>query len=200
MKQKKAKKVKSNSDTILLIVENSEADFFNSYFKKYLKDEYNISIKCVSSGSSNKCEILNFRKMTNKINEALNNELYKAVFLMLDLKTNCSLTNQNHTCLVKLKNEYESKYKIEQRVKNQFHLFIVCNEIESWFLTINKNTNNISEDHKKELIKLLEVNCEPQIVQKMIKELSSGKYVLDFSKNDSLEYFIKKIKNIEGVE
>ena len=47
---------------------------------------------------------------------------------------------------------------------------------------------------KKELKKFLNVNNEPQIVQKMIKELNSGKYELDFSKNSSLGYFIKKLK------
>ena len=197
MKRKKSNKLKSNSDTILLIVENSEVLFFEEYFKDYLKQNYQISIKCKASGSSNKCNILNFKKMSNKINEAIEEESYKAVFLMLDLKTNCRTLNQNHTCLIELKREYEREYKIEKRFKNQFYLFVVANEIESWFLTIKKNTNNVNENHKKELMQFLGSNSEPQIVQKMIKELKNETYKLDFSKNSSLEYFIEKLQEFK---
>ena len=195
MRRDKKKPLASNKEIILLIVENSEADFFNRYFRDYLKEKYHINIKCETSGSSNKCEILNFRKMTNRINEALENEGYKSVFLMLDLKTNCRPTNQNHTCLVKLKNEYQSEYKINQALKERFYLFVVCNEIESWFLTIKKNTNNVNDNHKKELMEFLKVSSEPQIVQKMIKELKAGTYHLNFSHNSSLNYFIEKLKS-----
>jgi len=196
MRRKRVSKKPSNSnqDTILLIVENSEVDFFNRYFREYLKNNHQIHIKCESSGSSNKCNILNFRKITKRINEALQYDGYKSVFLMLDLKTNCRHTNQNHTCLVKLKNEYQSEYKIEKEFKDRFYLFVVCNEIESWFLTFHKNTNSVNDNHKKELMKLLNVNSEPQIVQKMIKELRAGTYALNFFHNSSLNYFVKKLK------
>ena len=196
MRRRKSSKkpLNSNQDTILLIVENSEVDFFNEYFKTYLKENYQINIKCESSGSSNKCNILNFRKMTNRVNEALDKDEYQSVFLMLDLKTNCRPSNQNHTCLIELKNEYKAEYKIKESLKNRFYLFVVCNEIESWFLTIDKNTNNIYDNHKKELMNLLKVSSEPQVVQKMIKGLKSGTYRLNFSYNSSLDYFIEKLK------
>jgi len=53
MRRRKSSKkpLNSNQDTILLIVENSEVDFFNKYFKAYLKENYQINIKCESSGS-----------------------------------------------------------------------------------------------------------------------------------------------------
>lgn len=188
------------NNKILLIVENSEADFFNQYFKSYLQEHHQISIKCESSGRANKCEITNFQKMEKRINLALGEQSFKAVFLMLDLDTKCFKTESNHKCLIKLKQEYQPRYKINKELKNQFYLFIVCNEIESWFLTIDdnkKHTNNVHEDHKTELKKLLRVNSEPQIVQKMIKELKSNKFKLDFSKNSSLEYFVKKLKDYQ---
>ena len=188
------RQLKSNKNTILLIVENSEKDFFNLYFREYLKTNHQINIECEGSGKSNKCKILHFEKITKRINRALGKEGYKSVFLMLDLKTNCTNTGRNHTCLVKLKNEYEHKYKIEKELKNRFKLFVVCNEIESWFLTINKNTNNVNDDHKKELMSFLKVSSEPQIVQKIIKELKAGTYTLNFSHNSSFEYFIKKLQ------
>jgi hypothetical protein len=194
MKRKKKHKLKSKEDKILLIVENSEADFFNQYFKNYLRDNYNILIDCEPSGRGNKCEIANGNRMTKRITEALDKESYRAVLLMLDLKTKCFATENTHTCLVKLKNEYLPKYKIDKKFSEQFYLFVVCNEIESWFLTIDKDTNNIHQNHKKELMEFLNVKSEPQIVQKMIKELTSGNYELDFSKNSSLAYFIEKLK------
>jgi len=181
-------------DTILLIVENSEVAFFNQYFRDYLQTNHQITIKCEPSGSSNKCNILNFRKMENRINIALEDDGYKSVFLMLDLKTNCRHTNQNHTCLVKLKNEYQHEYKIKKELKDRFYLFVVCNEIESWFLTIDRDTNNISENHKKDLKDFLNVSSEKQIVDKMIEKLEKGTYTLNFSHNSSFEYFIKKLQ------
>lgn len=194
MRRKKKQKLKTKEDRILLIVENSEADFFNQYFKNYLKDKHNILIDCEPSGRGNKCEIANGNRMTKRITEALDREHYKAVFLMIDLKTKCFTTENTHTCLVELKNEYLPKYKVDKALSEQFYLFVVCNEIESWFLTINKETNNVHINHKKELMEFLKVNSEPQIVQKMIKELKSGNYELDFSKNSSLAYFIEKLK------
>ncbi|MFK5975134.1 MAG: hypothetical protein QM493_01380 [Sulfurovum sp.] len=181
-------------DTILLIVENSEVAFFNRYFREYLQTNHQISIKCEPSGSSNKCNILNFRKMENRINIALEDDGYKSVFLMLDLKTNCSNTGRNHTCLVKLKKEYQHKYEIRKDLKDRFIFFVVCNEIESWFLTIDRDTNNISENHKQDLKEFLNVSSEKQIVEKMIKELKAQNYSLNFSHNHSLNYFIKKLQ------
>ena len=194
MRRKKNHKLKSKENRILLIVENSEADFFNQYFKNHLKDNYNIIIDCEPSGSANKCEIANGNRMTKRIIEALERERYRAVFLMIDLKTKCFTSENTHTCLVELKNEYLPKYKIDKELKNKFYFFVVCNEIESWFLTIDKDTNSVHKDHKKELMKFLKVNSEPQIVQKMIKELKSGTYKLDISKNNSLEHFIQKLQ------
>ena len=193
MRVKKNKKV-SQKPNILLIVENSEVDFFKQYFNDYLLRKYGVSVKCESSGAGNKCEITNFGKMNKRIQRAIGKEGFKAVFLMIDLKTKCFTSESTHTCLVELKNEYLPKYKIDKALKNQFYLFVVCNEIESWFLTIDKDTNSVHQDHKKELMKFLKVNSEPQIVQKMIKELKSGTYELDFSKNSSLQYFIEKLQ------
>ena len=193
MKVKKKKPLPPKSD-ILLIVENSEVNFFKQYFNAYLLKKYSISVKCESSGAGGRCKITDFGKMNNRIERAIKKEGYKAVFLMIDLKTKCFRSENTHTCLVELKREYLPKYKIERRFKNKFYLFVVCNEIESWFLTIDKNTNSVYTDHKKELMKFLKVNSEPQIVQKMIKELKSGMYKLDFSKNSSLAYFIEKLK------
>jgi len=191
--QKKRKSLK-NQNRILLIVENSEDTFFNSYFKEVLVND-NINIKCERSGKAGKCDITNGSRMTTIINDALDVEEYKAVFLMMDLKTKCHQNEQTHTCLLKLIQEYRPRYKIEKREK--FYLFVVCNEIESWFLTIDKkthNTNNVSENHKSKLKKFLDVKSEPEIVNKMIHGLKSGKYQLDFSKNKSLQHFIKKLK------
>jgi len=192
-KAKKTKKI-DNSSKILLIVENSEVDFFRLYFNQYIKDNYDISIKCESSGINNKCEITNYDKMNKRIKRAIEKEDFKAVFLMLDLNTKCAKTQNNHICLIELKEEYLPRYKIKKELQDRFYLFVVCNEIESWFLTIDKDTNNPYQDHKKELKKFLNVDSEPKIVQKMIKELKSGRYKLDFSKNKSLKYFIEKLK------
>ena len=193
MRVKKRKALPQKVD-VLLIVENSEVVFFRQYFNDYLLKKYGVSVKCESSGAGNKCKITDFGKMNKRIQRAIEKEGYRAVFLMIDLKTKCIKNESTHTCLVKLKNEYLPKYKIEKRFKNQFYLFVVCNEIESWFLTINKDTNSVHANHKKELMKFLKVNSEPQIVQKMIKELKSGTYELDFSKNSSLQYFIAKLQ------
>ena len=196
MRVKKNKKI-SQKPNILLIVENSEVDFFKQYFNDYLLKEYGVSVKCESSGAGNKCEITNFGKMNKRIKRAIGKkEGFKAVFLMIDLKTKCFTSENTHECLVELKREYLPKYKIDKALKNQFYLFVVCNEIESWFLTIDRDTNSVHTNHKKELMKFLKVNSEPQIVQKMIKELKSGTYKLDFSKNSSLEYFIEKLKRV----
>ena len=189
------KKISSPKADILLIVENSEVNFFKQYFNTYLLQEYDISVKCESSGAGNKCEITNYGKMNKRIERAIKKEGYKAVFLMIDLKTKCFTSETTHTCLVDLKKEYLPKYEIAKELKSQFYLFVVCNEIESWFLTIEEDTNSVHNNHKKELMEFLKVNTEPQIVQKMIKELKSESYKLDFSKNRSLEYFIEKLKD-----
>ena len=183
-----------NKDRILLIVENSEEIFFNHYFKQFIAND-DININCIRSGKAGNCDITNGSRMSKIINDALDVEEYKAVFLMMDLKTKCHHSEQTHNCLVKLIQEYRSRYKIEK--KEKFYLFVVCNEIESWFLTIDDkahNTNNVSENHKAKLKKFLEVKSEPEIVDKMIVGLKSGKYQLNFSKNNSLQHFIKKLK------
>jgi len=183
-----------NQNRILLIVENSEEIFFNRYFKQFIAND-NINIKCERSGKAGNCDITNGSRMSKIINDALDIEEYKAVFLMMDLKTKCRQSEQTHTCLLKLIQEYRPRYKIEK--KEKFYLFVVCNEIESWFLTIDKkkhNTNNVSENHKVELKKFLNVKSEPEIVDKMIKGLDSKEYQIDFSKNKSLQHFIKKLQ------
>lgn len=190
----KKKKVVSEKANILLIVENSEVNFFKQYFNAYLLKEYGISLKCESSGAGGMCKITNYGKMNKRIERAIIKEGYKAVFLMIDLKTKCFTNETTHTCLVDLKKEYLPKYKIDRSLTNKFYLFVVCNEIESWFLTIDKDTNSVYNNHKKELMEFLKVNSESQIVQKMIKELKTKTYELDFSKNSSLEYFIEKLK------
>lgn len=190
----KKKKIVSKKADILLIVENSEVDFFRQYFNDYLLKAYGVSVKCESSGAGNKCKITDFGKMNKRIQRAIGKEGFKAVLLMIDLKTKCFTSENTHECLVELKREYLPKYKIDKEFKKQFYLFVVCNEIESWFLTIDKDTNSVHIDHKKELMEFLKVNSEPQIVQKMIKELKSGSYELDFSRNSSLGYFIQKLQ------
>ena len=192
---------KSKSDTILLIVENSEARFFNSYFKNYLKETESVSIHCISSGMAGKCEIANGNKMSKKIKSSLETDGYKAVFIMIDLDSKFYNSEQNHNCLVKLKREYLPKYDIPKELKDRFYLFVVCNEIESWFLTIDEaknNTNNPNEDHKKALKKLLNVRNEKEIVEKMISQLRDKKVELDFSKNTSLQHFITKLQEFNN--
>jgi len=201
-KKKKNKRLKSKSHTILLIVENSEVDFFNSYFKNYLKEMESIYIDCIRSGMAGKCEIANGNKMSKKIKFHLKTDGYKAVFIMIDLDSKCYNLEQNHNCLVKLKKEYLPKYDIPKELKDRFYLFVVCNEIESWFLTIDKNknnTNNPHEDHKKELKKLLNVRNEKEIVDKMIYLLRDKKEQLDFSKNKSLQHFITKLQEFNNI-
>ena len=197
MSRKKRKTLKSKSDTILLIVENSEIGFFNKYFKEYLKNEESILIDCIRSSTAGKCEITNGNKMSKKVNASLLDDGYKAVFLMMDLDTKCHNSERNHDCLVKLKEEYFPRYKIDKELKNRFYLFVVCNEIESWFLTIDEkqnHTNSIHHDHKAIMEKLLNVQGETRILDKVLDGLHSGKYQLDFSKNNSLQHFIKKLQ------
>lgn len=194
MRRKKGRVSKVQKNKILLIVENSEVDFFNQYFKVYLQQEYDILIKCESSGSGGKCDISNGAKMTRKINEALNRDAFKAVFVLLDLETKCFESEQKHTCIVKLKHEYQSKYDVDS---DKFYLLVVSKEIESWFLTVNENknhTNNISENHIQEIKAFLKVDSKQKIVDKMIYGLRRGKYQLDISKNDSFQFFIEKLK------
>jgi len=196
----KRKKKKNNSNSrILLIVENSEVIFFKEYFNSYLKNEYGVSVKCEPSGNSNKCNITNFDKMSKRVKEALERESFKAVFVMIDLDTKCLQRDRNHKCLVELKKEYLPKYykHISSSLRDKFYLFVVCNEIESWFLTAYKesgNTNNPNEDHKVEIKKRLGRESEIQIVQKVVSDLKRGKIELDFSKNSSLQFFINKLQ------
>jgi len=195
--RRKGKKISKNSNKILLIVENSEKIFFQQYFNHFIEKNYDIKIVVKSSGSGNKCDITNFNKMQKKIEDFLQKDNYKAVFIMIDLDSKCFKSERNHNCLVELKNEYLPKYSIDKNLRERFYLFVVCNEIESWFLTIDKSkkhTNNPYEDHKKELMNRFKVHSEPQIVQRMLQELEQGKVELDFSKNNSLQHFIKKLQ------
>jgi len=201
-KKSKRKNLKSKQDTILLIVENSEVDFYNKYFRSFLEQEYQIKIESISSGKAGQCEITNGRKMSKKVHASLLDDGYKAVFIMIDLDSKCYNSEQNHNCLVKLKQEYLPKYRVPKELKDRFYLFVVCNEIESWFLTIDKtknNTNNPNEDHKKELKKLLNVRNEKDIVEKMIYLLRDKKEQLNFSKNTSLQFFIEKVKEFNNI-
>jgi len=196
-KIRRTSKTFTNSDKIVLIVENSEKLFFQQYFNSFIEEKYAIKVVVKSSGSGNKCDITNSNKMQKKIESLLQKDKHKAVFIMLDLDSKCFKSDRNHKCLVELKKEYQPKYKIDKNFKERFYLFVVCNEIESWFLTIDKNrkdTNSPYENHKKEIMKLFNVRNESQVVQKMIQELKHGKIELDFSKNNSLMYFIKKLQ------
>jgi len=195
--RRKVKKISNNSDKILLIVENSEEIFFQQYFNSFIENRYGIKIVAKSSGAGNKCDIFNFNKMQKKIENFLQKDNYKAVFILVDLNSKCFQSERNHNCLVELKREYLPKYKIQKDLQNRLYLFVVCNEIESWFLTIDKDkkhTNSPYENHKKEIMKFFKVNSEPQIVQRMLQELEQGKIELDFSKNTSLQHFIKKLQ------
>jgi len=195
--KRRGKKLPKINDKILLIVENSEKIFFQSYFNHFIEKNYAIKVVAKSSGSGDKCEITNFQKMSRKIETFLEKDNYKAVFVMIDLDTKCFGSERNHDCLVKLKQEYLPKYNIQKGLKDRFYLFVVCNEIESWFLTIDKkkkHTNSPHENHKKEMMKLFNVRSEKEIVEKMLAELSRGNISLDFSKNNSLQHFIKKLK------
>jgi len=134
--------------------------------------------------------------MSKIINESIEIYKFKAVFLMIDLDSQCFSRQNNHNCLLEFLKDYTPKYKIKKELKDKFYLFVVCNEIESWFLTIDsdkKHTNNPHENHKKELMKLLKVSTEPQIIEKMIINLNRKKFKLDFDKNQSLTHFIKKL-------
>ena len=196
-KKRVKRELHNNSNKILLIVENSEKIFFEKYFNNFIEDKYSIKIAVKSSGSGNKCEITNFQKMSRKIEAFLIQDRYKAVFVLIDLNSKCFQSERNHNCLVELKKEYLPKYNINRNLKNRFYLFVVCNEIESWFLTIKedkKHTNNPNEDHKKEMMRFFKVRNEREIVEKMVLELKKGSVSLNFSKNSSLQYFIKKIK------
>ena len=199
---RKKKNKDKNCSYILLIVENSEDTFFNLYFNNYIKERYDILVKCESSGKANKCNITNFEKIGKRVKEALAKDNCKAVFIMIDLDTKClHRDNANHKCLVELKNEYLPKYSkhIPSRLKDKFYLFVVCNEIESWFLTAYKksgNTNNPNDNHKDEIKKLLDLKSETQIVQKVVSDLKRGRAELDFSKNSSFQFFIDKLNSI----
>jgi len=201
-KKSKRKNLKSKQDTILLIVENSEVKFYNKYFKIFLKEKYQINIESISSGKAGQCEISNGSKMSKKIHASLLDDGYKAVFIMIDLDSKCYNSEQNHNCLIKLKQEYLPKYKIKKELKDRFYLFVVCNEIESWFLTIDKNknnTNNPNEDHKKELKKFLKnIRSEKDIIDEMIRRLRDKQEQLDFSKNKSLQFFINQLKKFSN--
>ena len=199
--KKRDKKFLGNSDKILLVVENSEKLFFQGYFNHFIEDNYSIRVAVKSSGSGDKCEITNFKKMSRKIESFLIKDMYKAVFLMIDLDSKCFYSERNHNCLVELKKEYFPKYNIDKALRDRFYLFVICNEIESWFLTINKNkkhTNNPTENHKKEMMNFFNVRNEKEIVEKMLAELKKGSISLDFSKNTSLQYFIKKLKEFNN--
>jgi hypothetical protein len=199
--RRKNRKVPKNHDKILLIVENSEEEFFRRYFNKFITENYGVKVDVESSGSGNKCDITNFKKITKAIEIYLKFDNYKAVFLMLDLDSKCFQSERNHHCLVELKQEYLPKYKIEKGLKDRFYLFVVCNEIESWFLTIDKkkkHTNSPHGNHKKEMMKLFNVRSEKEIVEKMLAELSRGNISLDFSKNSSLQHFIKKLQEFNA--
>jgi len=200
-RKKRGKKLPKNSDKILLIVENSEKEFFQQYFNRFIEDNYAIKIVTKSSGSGDKCEITNFQKMSRKIEAFLEKDSYKAVFVMIDLDSKCFGSERNHNCLVKLKREYLPKYNINRGLREKFYLFVVCNEIESWFLTIDKkrkHTNNSNENHKKEMMKLFNVRNEKEIVEKMLAELRRDTISLDFTKNNSLQHFIKKLKEFNA--
>jgi len=197
MRRKKPKGLKSKSETILLIVENTEVLFFNQYFKKYLKEEESLFIDCISSGRAGNCEITNGNRMRKKIESALLDDAYRAVFLMIDLKSKCRYLEKTHTCLLQLKEEYMPRYKISKVLQERFYFFVVCNEIESWFLTIDEhihNTNNPNNNHKKIIKKLFEVEREIEIVDKLLKGLKNGEYRLNVAKNTSLQHFITKLK------
>lgn len=198
-KKGKFKKEQQKRKKILLIVENSEVEFFNRYFKIYLEKEYDILIKCESSGRGGKCDIANGSKMTRKINDALYEKDIQAVFLLIDLETKRFDSERKHTCTIELKREYQSKYQVEKGFKDRFYFLVVEKEIESWYLTVNENksnTNNISENHIQEIKTFLNVNSKQEIVDNMLDGLKSGKYKLDISKNNSLQHFVKKLQEL----
>ena len=58
--KRRGKKLPKINDKILLIVENSEKIFFQSYFNHFIEKNYAIRVVAKSSGSGDKCEITNF--------------------------------------------------------------------------------------------------------------------------------------------
>ncbi len=175
----------SKSDKILIYVEGeSEVIFFNQYFKKYLKERYDIFIEC------QKGDIPSFKRKVDDFYSG-----YKEIFILRDLKTQKD-GNQDYFCIESMKKDFTTQKdkKFIGDIGRSYKFIVVCNEIESWILTYKKQTNNRSESHYKELFKELKCSKKPPCMKKYIAKLKRNQLVFDISKNKSFQYFIDELK------
>ncbi len=175
----------AKSDKVLIYVEGaSEVVFFNQYLKKYLKENYDISIECQEG------DIPSFKR---KVNDFYSD--YKEIFILRDLKTQKD-GNQDYFCIESMKSDFTTKNdkKFIGNIGRSYKFIVVCNEIESWVLTYKRQTDNRNESHYKELFKELKCSKKPSCMKKYIAKLKKNQLVFDISKNKSFQYFINELQ------
>ena len=176
----------AKSHRVLIYVEGeSEEILFNQYLKGYIKNKYEINIEC------QKGDIPSFKR---KISRGLYSD-YKEIFILRDLKTE-KIGYQNYHCIANMKSDFTTKKtnKFLGNIGRSYEFIVVCNEIESWILTFDKNTNNRSEKHIQEIY--LKLNCNKKVpcMKKYISKIKRDELKFDVDKNFSFKYFIDKLK------
>ncbi len=175
----------AKSHKILIYAEGeSEVLFFNLFVKKYIKDKYSINIECHQG------DLPSFKR---KIKRGLYAK-YKNIFVLRDLKTQRE-GYQNYYCITEMKDDFTKKNgnKFLGKLERSYVFIVVCNEIESWALTCDKNTDNRNEKHIEEIYSLLKCNSKVPCMQKYIQKLNRKELSFDLSKNKSFKYFMDKL-------
>lgn len=175
------------SKKIGLVVEGkTDKKFFDNYFKK--KFDFTRNMVVLPSGTGDTCKIMNERAVKNKIKD-LNDKQCSEIYILIDLDSKCK--KDVYHCVVELRDDYISKLNLKN---DDVTIVVVSSEIEAWMLSAwKKSDKTTKEDLKKELGIKSSKNIEEVLLQKFIK---SQKHI-DTQKNQSLCYFLKKLKLVE---
>ncbi|MEA2073161.1 MAG: DUF4276 family protein [Campylobacterota bacterium] len=168
-----------------LIVEgDSDKLFFEHYFKpKFKKD-----ITVTSSGGKG-CRILSKPSMHKDI-KALFERGCEKVLILVDLDTQCT-TGVKFTCILELKEWYKKKISIDD-FKNTI-VSVVSKEIEAWMLSAWERSDSKSkEDLKKKFPSRKSLN-----EKELFKKFLTSKKDIDYTKNESLKYFLCKLELLD---
>ena len=174
-----------------LIVEGpTDKKFFEDYFKK--KYTGLREIKVIPSATARNCDIQNERKIKSKI-EDLRDKGCNEIYILIDLDSKCK--KDVYHCVSELRNDYLSKMNLTK--EKDLTVIVVSSELEAWMLSAwKKSDKKTKEDLKKEF----SITSSKHIEEVLLKKFISMQVNINHENNNSLCYFLKKLKIVPEQE
>ncbi|MCP4216176.1 MAG: hypothetical protein GY765_16125 [bacterium] len=153
---------KKNKIRLILLEGESDRLFFNAFKNQYARDLFDVSLL--------KAQNQNFNKIRKELDISRKVFKYKAVWLVMDLKTQKMGTRRHYESCRELLLEYEEKLK----GYDTSDMVIMVRDLECWVLLYfdkYSDTERI-DDAEKKLSQLMAGNSgsKPRVLQRLMKK------------------------------